>query len=296
MEIEPSTGPTRAPARSPQRKPADTMSPLEQVVLESSAPVRLPLIGLLAIPIAYGLFVTLAQAVVGIDYERIGSTAANLFFAVIIPVGVGGMILALVTSLLGWWPEVLRDERHIRPWLAALPAGMALVALLFIDYFAMPSLGAAYLVAATVATLLVGFSEELLVRGVLLTGLRRLTSERWAWFWSSLTFGLLHVMTALAGRALPLSLLQAAAAFFLGTLLYLARRGSGGILVPMLLHALWDFALFTEVGAQADNLPLNTVGIMLGALVIVGLFIATAVAMVLIWTGREGPRAARVAR
>jgi membrane protease YdiL (CAAX protease family) len=295
MENEPSAGPRATPPGSSHGSPVPAVPPVEQALLEPAGPIRLPLLGVLAIPIGYALFVVMAQAILGIDYEKIAFTATNIFFAVIIPVSVGSAILVLVTSVLGWWPEVLHDSLPVRPWLAALPAGMALVALLIIDYLAMPGLGLGYLAAATVGTLLVGFSEELLTRGLLLTGLRSLTTERWAWFWSSLTFGALHILTALAGRALPLSLAQAAATFVLGTLLYLARRGSGGIVVPMVLHALWDFALFTEIGAKANGLPPNTAGMVLGVFFIGALFLATLVAMVVIWRGKEGPKAAEKA-
>ncbi len=240
------------------------------------------------IPLGYALFVVIAQRFVGVNYENVGFSARNLLRAVAAPIAVGSALLIIVTTLLRWWPTVLDDDRPLRPWLRLIPAAMALIALVNIDWPALPSLGLAYLTAAAIATLLVGFSEELLARGLVLVGLRESVPERWVWFWSSFIFGAMHILTALAGRALPLSLAQAAAAFVLGTWLYLARRATGSIIPAMLLHALWDFALFTEIGARAQGLPLNLYGLAVGLLGGFVLFCATVVAVVQIMRGRDG--------
>ena len=48
---------------------------------------------------------------------------------------------------------------------------------------------------------------------------------------------------------------QLAITFVVGTLFYIARRVSGGLIVPILLHALYDFALFSHGGSKADVVP-----------------------------------------
>jgi membrane protease YdiL (CAAX protease family) len=242
-----------------------------------------------AIPLGYALFTVTAHTVVGINYDRIAFTATSLFFAVVLPATVGAAILTLVTSMLGWWPRIMRERLRLRPWLSFLPATMALIAVLNIDYGALPALGLGYLAAGVVAALVVGYSEELLIRGLVLVGFRPFMSEAWAWFWSSATFGALHILTALAGRALPLSLAQAGATFFIGTVLYLARRATGSIIPAMLLHAAWDFALFTEIGALANGLQANYIGLVLSALLLIALSVATIVAIAQIARGEEGP-------
>jgi membrane protease YdiL (CAAX protease family) len=248
-------------------------------------PVRLPWWGLVAILAAYATAIGLMQRVSKVSYNALANTTSNLGALAGI-VAVGASILVVVTTALGWWPQVMRDHRPIRGWPAALPLLMLVASLSILNVGALPRLGAAYVLAAAGTMLLVGFSEELLTRGILLTGFRGLAPERWAWFWSTLAFGGMHMLNVLSGRTVLLSLAQACLAFLTGTVLYLARRASGSLVVPMLLHAFWDFALFTQLGATAQSLPMNVGGFLLGAVLTPAMFLATLFAIRAIWTGK----------
>jgi membrane protease YdiL (CAAX protease family) len=220
-----------------------------------------------------------------VRYNALANTASNIGALAGI-VATGAVMLVVVTTLLGWWPAVMRDHRPVRPWPALLPFVMVAASLSILNFGALFQLGAVYVLAAAGTMLLVGFSEELLTRGILLTGFRDLAPERWAWFWSTLAFGGMHMLNVLSGRTVVLSLAQASLAFLTGTVLYLARRASGSLIASMLLHGLWDFALFTQLGANAQSLPLNVGGFLLGAVLTPALFIATLFAIRVIWTGR----------
>ncbi|MEN5202970.1 CPBP family intramembrane glutamic endopeptidase [Stenotrophomonas sp. TWI700] len=101
-------------------------------------------------------------------------------------------------------------------------------------------------------TLLVGFCEEMTTRGVLLVALRGSTrSEAWAWFGSCESFGLLHATSGFFGVD-ALALVQVLLAFCVGTGLYLLRRFSGTLLLPMLVHAAWDFS---TLASGLDDMP-----------------------------------------
>ena len=56
-------------------------------------------------------------------------------------------------------------------------------------------------------------------------------------------FGNAHITNILSEG--PIAFTQAAVVSVTGLFLYVARRVSGGILVPILLHVGWDFSLFS---------------------------------------------------
>ncbi|MEZ0234555.1 MAG: lysostaphin resistance A-like protein [Actinomycetota bacterium] len=88
-----------------------------------------------------------------------------------------------------------------------------------------------------VGTIAVGIAEETLTRGLVLTALRGGMGEVGAWFWSSLLFGLLHGANIVLGQDVGPTLQQIVFAFVFGSVLYAARRSTGTLLVPIVLHA-----------------------------------------------------------
>ena len=61
----------------------------------------------------------------------------------------------------------------------------------------------------------------------------------------------------LVGAAPGPTFFQVVLAFVGGTLFYLARRASGTIIVPIVLHAMFDFSSFTgDVNSALAKLPL----------------------------------------
>ncbi len=124
--------------------------------------------------------------------------------------------------------------------------------------------------------LFVGVFEELLTRGVLLVGLRRRLPEFGVWIASCVLFGLLHLLNILAGAAVGATLLQVGFAASFGSTLYLARRLTGNLLLPVLLHAFWDFGSIA-VSATVDTtdlgrlLPVGIVGLVSFGVLALGL-------------------------
>jgi membrane protease YdiL (CAAX protease family) len=91
--------------------------------------------------------------------------------------------------------------------------------------------------------LLVGFSEELMFRGFLYSGLRDRLSLWPAALITSLAFGLVHVLNVGVTGHLRLALLQSASAAMLGLLLLGLRLRMGSLWPAILVHALWNFGL-----------------------------------------------------
>lgn len=202
--------------------------------------------------LAYAAWVMAAWIWRGVDYRQIASET-SLVQAVIQPLGIAAVLLAVFNSWAGWWRATLFETPRVRR-----PLLLAVLLLAMLGFIA-ATLGSTDFTAITLchlalvaaATLLVGFCEEMVSRGILLVSLRgSLRSEAWVWFVSSAMFGLLHATNAFFGVG-ALALLQVVLAFCVGSGLYLLRRLGGTLLLPMLVHAAWDFATLAS-GLDAD--------------------------------------------
>lgn len=93
-------------------------------------------------------------------------------------------------------------------------------------------------------TFLVGLSEELMFRGVLLQAARRSFGIWAAVGLTTLAFGAVHVLNVFITGELRPALLQATAAALSGLLFIALRLRTGSLWPGMVVHALWDFATF----------------------------------------------------
>jgi membrane protease YdiL (CAAX protease family) len=105
----------------------------------------------------------------------------------------------------------------------------------------------------------VGFSEELMIRGAVLQALRHTVPIWPAVLLTSVVFGAMHSLNVFITGELQPALIQSAAAFLSGLLFIALRLRSGSLWLPILIHALWDFATFTFASATDaalhGNLP-----------------------------------------
>ena len=188
-------------------------------------------------------------AVTGVNYDEIGDSVTNVRNAVTLAIGAGAIYLVIVTTALGWWTPAMREAKragHAWMWLipVLLLAG-AFANLAATKWDRIDEVGP-YVAWLAVGVALVGFSEELVTRGLLIVGGRGTLHEGWVWFVSSLCFGLLHVPNALFGQSVSTTVQQVVFAFVVGTSYYVTRRISGALVVTMVLHALWDFSTFIQ--------------------------------------------------
>jgi hypothetical protein len=150
--------------------------------------------------------------------------------------GIGVVIVVLAISALRWWPVVLRERLRTQRWVWIVPIALLVASVATIDYGRLATAGIALGIALLLGTLFIGVSEELLFRGVVLTFLRDRYREWIAATVTALLFGAIHF---LAGPV------QIVASAIFGYLLYYVRRVSGGIVMPILVHTAWDFAVFS---------------------------------------------------
>ncbi|WP_062525698.1 CPBP family intramembrane glutamic endopeptidase [Demequina rhizosphaerae] len=150
---------------------------------------------------------------------------------------VGTAIVALAITVKRWWPDVLRDRVPARRWVWLPSLAIVAVAVALADWGRVATAGAAAVSALALGTLMIATGEELMYRGVLVVFLRSRMGELGVALTTSLVFGLSHF---LAG---PVQVVFSA---LLGFVLYTARRVSGGIVVPILVHLAWDLSVFTS--------------------------------------------------
>jgi membrane protease YdiL (CAAX protease family) len=152
-------------------------------------------------------------------------------------------LLALVAGQR--WRDVGLSQRPAARslWLAWLPmlyigAGLGLAVA-----FGLPPAGV--LVWILLNTFLVGLSEELMFRGVLLQALRRTVSIWPAVALTTLAFGAIHVLNVFVTGDMRTAVMQAAAAALSGLLFIALRLRTGSLWPGIVVHGLWDFATFT---------------------------------------------------
>lgn len=130
--------------------------------------------------------------------------------------------------------------------------------------------GMAIIIVVTMT--LVGFSEELMFRGVVLRGGLSEVSTNQAILISAVLFSLLHSVNVLAFVPLDGMLMQMALTFVFGLAMacYALRVNS---LIPLIVfHALWDMVQFLGGIYQAELGQLITIGIVVNAVVAAALW------------------------
>lgn len=205
----------------------------------------------------YMAFVAAIWTINGVDYETVAESSDSVLKGIVIPVGAGAIFLAVAASWLGWWRPAMVETSRVGPrWGFVVPALLLVIALSGVVSIDFGAASTATLLLLALGTGLVGFSEELLTRGLMIVGFRGTLSEGWVWFLSSLLFGLLHGLNVFFGQSVGATVRQIVFAFLLGTAFYVTRRLTGLLVVTMVIHAIWDFgALGTEhSGAEASGI------------------------------------------
>lgn len=165
------------------------------------------------------------------------------------------LFLLAVVVLFRWGREVGLARRPQRgtlkviwPWL------------LFLALFAASALNAGLPPASVtlfilVNTLMVGWSEEVMFRGIWLRGLHRSFGIWVAILGSSLIFGAMHVLNVFLTGDLRGAVLQAVAAFLSGVFLAAVRLRSGSLWTGIVLHGLWDAGTFLVAAGGTAGAP-----------------------------------------
>ncbi|MEW1696703.1 lysostaphin resistance A-like protein [Streptomyces sp. NPDC093249] len=187
----------------------------------------------------------------------------------LIPIGLSVVFGAAVVTWLGWWGEVVRHRAPVRRWVRFVPISMLVVAVLGVNYPNLAAQPLSLVLSLIAMTLLVGIGEELIFRGLGVQVFRRAgLSEGKVALWSSLLFGAVHLSNAFGEGAQ--AIVQALAVSTSGYFFYLCFRVGGTLLLPMLVHGLWDFGLISHLaGTDPKAFPTLVLPILLQVVLIV---------------------------
>lgn len=237
-------GPTTVPSMT---SGVETTGGHSLAVEEGVAPTLPMLIGLFVAHVV--IWIGLIAVIPGSDrvsFEFLGDESTPFVRQFVIPLLAVVAFQTLVVRKLGWWSSVMRDSATTdKTWLWA-PIGLFIV-IAIAGTFATDGwtdAGTSYVIGLAATVILVGVTEEFTFRGLLLVGARRIFSREWhAAIFAAALFGLFHLPNALLGNPLSDEIPHVVQTAMLGLVFYALRRLSGTILVPMAIHAVWDFAV-----------------------------------------------------
>lgn len=216
---------------------------------DQNAPRREPSVWLgLVLYLGYLTVFFTTWSVNGVDYMRIGESAQTTRLWYAYPTLLGCAFLVVAISFLGWWRLVLFDKSRSGPaWIWIFPVVMA--AIIANNFLDMPSgkLTFELVLWSSLGAVGVGLGEEMITRGSMVVGLRSRFTEGKVWLFSTLLFSAMHVPNVYFGLPMANMPIQVILTFIMGSGLYVVRRMSGTLLLPIILHGLWDSSLFLTV-------------------------------------------------
>lgn len=212
------------------------------------------------------------QASSGIEYKDWFLNADNAYRAAVLPLVVCSVLLILFL-LVARWDMVWRDPGRL-----TMSVLMKAALILFVVAILLRCAGIRWsdlpsdlVLAVAASSVLVGFAEETLFRGIFLRCLRTNgRAEGIAALWTAIGFGLFHLPNVFLGTG-PGGLLQILLAALSGGTLYLIRRQFGFIIPAMIAHGIWDFSTFLDAnfGTQLITLLSLVVTIVIAVIALI---------------------------
>ena len=208
---------------------------------------RLPIWAYIVLVIGYLLVIQLVPKLTAPADSKYATfpTTRSVATGLWVTVGLGSVIGLVAVAVLGWWRPAFIEDRRLPRWVWWFPAVMILATLGGVSYTNLSHKGLTYTLMLLVGCLFIGVSEELMFRGIGVTAFRQAGfTEGKVALWTCVIFGLAHSTNIFSEgvSALTQVLVTAIAGYFF----YLSRRVSGGLIVPIILHGLWDFGLITN--------------------------------------------------
>jgi membrane protease YdiL (CAAX protease family) len=205
------------------------------------------LVGLLVV-VVYAAILLVLEKRSGVPYTAIADRETNLRRGVMVPVAVALAVLLVYAIATGGLVDALTYSPTVTAaWLWVVPALIVAGIVLRLATTDWRSLGGRRVLVIAVSALLVGVSEELLIRGLFLDTLQDAgLAAVWVAVVTSIVFGLLHGMNILLGQDVATTLAQVVSTTLMGLALFTSLALSGSLWLPIALHALFDFSLLAQ--------------------------------------------------
>lgn len=195
------------------------------------------------------ILVVIPKLLIGPETESIDASVSK----VNIPLLLAPLFLFVAVIILGWRREVgLRPPDSVKSLLVLwLP-------ILFVLSFFVVALLLGLSLTQTVGfilfnTILVGISEELMFRGIILHGALSHLRIWTAILFTTVLFGSVHILNGFTTGNFRAAAIQATTAAMTGLCFLAIRLRTKSIFPAMLIHALWDCGLFLMSTASKTN-------------------------------------------
>ncbi len=201
-----------------------------------------------------------------------------------------GLVILLtgIVAVLVWWKQV-GFRKHENKSLKFMIPPLVYIAVLFIYGMVLGQSGSAgflgtnsskELMLLILTTLLVGYTEETMFRGILFHGATARFKAVWGTIISSLIFGTMHFINMFGGQGFGMTVSQVVHAAGDGFMYAALRLMTGSLWPVMLLHGLWDLAVsgmhaaaLASGGETAQALTnMQTGGVSISPIQFIGLF------------------------
>ena len=181
----------------------------------------------------------------GIETEYAAPTSVDaLWRSISVPVFLSLLFVYAVVAVLGWWRPVFKDDKPVQRWLLVIPIIMVVAIVIGTNWAGLVDRGPTFAGVLIVSTLMVGFAEEGMFRGIGVVAFRRNGSaEGKVALWTCILFGLAHATNIFTEGSK--ALLQVLVTVVAGYFFYLIRRRSGGLVLAAILHGFWDLGVIS---------------------------------------------------
>lgn len=175
-------------------------------------------------------------------------------------IAIAGLLVFLRWSR--WGKDVWREPptptlTPHRWWLISIPVLVVLLAISQLGDVPWAARSVGFVLVIAAGTLMVGFGEELLIRGVLLTTVRARYGELVTLLLTSFVFALAHIPGSIfAGVPVAAIAFQVTFLAATGAAYYWVRRVTGRLWVVMLVHAFTDWVLYLASAAATPAVSL----------------------------------------
>lgn len=189
--------------------------------------------------ISLGVTTVLADLVVADDPL---STPGSVLVAGALPILIAGALVLFFARTVGWLGDIFGPQPvRARPWMWVAVALVLVPMVMRVLAIGWSAYSGTFIASILVLGLCVGFTEELLTRGVVVRMLRGGGyREHVVFALSALYFALLHSGNFVSGQPLKIVAATVVYTFGFGAMMYLSMRVTGRLYWAMLLHAATD--------------------------------------------------------
>ena len=213
----------------------------------------------LLIVIVYAAIIQIGGRIIGagVDADDAFETTSNFVESTLIPIALSGVFAIGVATWLGWWSQIIYEPLRTQRWVRIVPIALLLAAAVGTSWGNLLDQEAELVLSLVLLVCIVGFTEELMFRGIGVVTFRRMNlTEGKVALYSSVIFGAVHLSNALATGTT--AIFQAIVVAFTGYMLYLTRRWAGVIWLAMPVHGSQDFLITSgQIGVDPEISPLS---------------------------------------